>query len=61
MTPVKPKKKLKTAEEQQLLNEQQKAQENPWGTQWPSKIGKKDESVNGHTDGLIRDSRGVVM
>lgn len=50
--------KLQTKNKKELLNEEQKQSSEPYGTQWPSKIGKKDAP---NDDGKIRDSRGVIM
>jgi len=51
-------KKTKVANKKELLNEEQKQSSEPYGTQWPNKIGKKDVPNN---DGKIRDCWGNVM
>ncbi len=54
-----PKKKAKRElEDNQLLNKEQKASENPYGTQWPATIGRKQDE---NDDGKIRDCWGTIM
>lgn len=52
------KKTIKPSKKSPILNEEQKQSSEPYGTQWPNKIGKKDKP---NDDGKIRDCWGNVM